>query len=134
MTCVASGNAGVQQLEQRAFDLLIADVLMPNGNGLMLMRAFSRAQPLARILAVSGGGNHLPGGLCLKIASRFGADAVLGKPFNRDQLMAAVALALQPTEFSYENEHATGIQRDGEASCRGFRSDPSDEMYRVPGL
>ena len=49
-----------------------------------------RVAPLTRVLAVSGGGNHLRATDCLAFAKGLGAHGVLMKPFNRAQLLAAV--------------------------------------------
>jgi CheY-like chemotaxis protein len=79
VTCVGYGASGAWVVKCQQFDVLITDVLMPNGRGLELMRAFTRALPADQILAISGGGQHLPARICMKIAWHFGAHALLGK-------------------------------------------------------
>jgi CheY-like chemotaxis protein len=71
-------------------DLVITDVLMPDGDGLEVITSLRRVAPLTRVLAVSGGGNHLRATDCLAFAKGLGAHGVLMKPFNRAQLLAAV--------------------------------------------
>lgn len=88
--CASSGQEVVRLLRSQKFDLIITDVLMPEGDGLEVIAEVKRAQPLARVLAISGGGSHLPANDCLKFAKGLGAHAVLLKPFNREQLLAAV--------------------------------------------
>ena len=98
VTCASSGTEAARMLGKQRFDLLITDVLMPDGDGLGLIGKFKAAEPAARILAISGGSKHLPAGLCIKFAAGFGAHAVLGKPFNRQQLLDAIGMALRSDE------------------------------------
>jgi CheY-like chemotaxis protein len=86
----SSGNEVIRMLREKAFDIIITDVIMPNGDGVEVIAEAKRVQPNARVLAISGGGHHLKAMDCLKIAKGLGANAVLLKPFNRDQLLAEV--------------------------------------------
>jgi CheY-like chemotaxis protein len=87
---VSTGQAATQLLKRRHFDLVITDIIMPDGDGLELILELKQASPDVRILAISGGGRHMQATDCLKMAKNLGAHAVLLKPFNRDQLSAAV--------------------------------------------
>ena len=91
---VASAQDATRCLRERRFDLVITDVVMPDGDGFELIAAFRKAQPETRILAISGGGRFLQGNDCLKIALGLGAHAVLMKPFSWDQLQAGIDQAL----------------------------------------
>ena len=91
--CATSGNAARRLLETQRFDVVVTDVLMPDGDGVELIEACKAAEPTARIVAISGGGKYMDGGSCLKIARGFGADAAVPKPFTRQELMAAIDLA-----------------------------------------
>lgn len=93
---VASAKEAAGLLLQHQFDLVVTDVLMPEGDGLDLIAQVRHAQPSACILAISGGGRYIPGDNCLKIAMDMGAHAALMKPFNREQLLAGVEKALAP--------------------------------------
>lgn len=75
-------------------DLAVVDLLMPQREGLETIQALRRGWPALKILAISGGGRL--GTLdFLTVATYFGADAVLAKPFDRAQLLAVVE-SLQP--------------------------------------
>ncbi|HUR59602.1 MAG TPA: response regulator [Opitutaceae bacterium] len=85
-----SGREIVRIVRERPVDLVITDVLMPDGDGLDAILALSRVRPTTRILAISGGGRMQPADACLRVAKGVGADAVLLKPFGRPQLLSAV--------------------------------------------
>lgn len=95
---VTAGSAteAIAALQQRSFDLVITDVLMPDGDGLDLITALKQAQPAARVLAMSGGGRYMEGDDCLRMARGLGARAIVMKPFNWEQLSASIAEALAP--------------------------------------
>jgi CheY-like chemotaxis protein len=93
-TCVVSATEAREILKGHTFDLIITDILMPEGDGVELIGEFRNTQPTGRILAISGGGRYIGSDNCLNIASGLGAHAVLMKPFNYDQLLAAIARAL----------------------------------------
>jgi len=80
----------LETLEQIDFELLITDMLMPEMDGVELINSIRRIKPDQRIMAMSGGG-LAPRESYLQIASMYGVTAVLAKPFNRDQLLKAVA-------------------------------------------
>lgn len=96
VTCVNSGGELVKLLRTREFDLVITDIIMPDGDGLEVIVELKRSHPTVRILAISGGGNYLRAADCLKVARGIGAHAVLLKPFNRERLIEAVQEALLP--------------------------------------
>lgn len=90
-----SGREIVRIVRERPVDLVITDILMPDGDGLDAILAINRAQPSLRILAISGGGRSQPADACLRVAKGVGADVVLLKPFRRAQMLAAVERAMR---------------------------------------
>lgn len=93
---VVVGNAreACEAMARQAFDLVITDVLMPDGDGLDLITELRKKQPNARILAMSGGGRYLEGSDYLKLAKGLGAHAAMMKPFTWQQLQDAIQVAL----------------------------------------
>ena len=91
-TVVIVGNAGEAHdaMKKTSFDLVITDVLMPEGDGLDLITELKKVQPKARILAISGGGRYLEGSDYLKLAKGLGAHSALMKPFTWQQLQDAI--------------------------------------------
>jgi DNA-binding response OmpR family regulator len=87
----ADGREGVEQYRTKATDLVITDLYMPNQEGLETIREFRTRFPEVAIIAMSGKDAAVT---MLSIAQKFGAVAVLHKPFLTDELIAAVAKAL----------------------------------------
>ncbi len=96
VTSVANATEARKVIKQQRFDLVVTDVLMPEGDGIQLMKEMKEAQPGARILAISGGGRYIESDNCLKIARGFGAHAAVMKPFNREQIFAGIGQAFAP--------------------------------------
>lgn len=89
VVCADDATQAMEEIEQKQFDLLITDMLMPNMDGVELINSVRRAKPGQRIMAISGGG-CAPRESYLQIAAMYGVSGVLAKPFNRDQLLQAV--------------------------------------------
>jgi CheY-like chemotaxis protein len=91
---VDSAQAAIRLLGQQPFDLVITDVVMPDGDGFELIAAIRKAQPNTRIVAISGGGKYLEGNDCLRMARGLGAHAVVMKPFTWEQLQVGIEVAM----------------------------------------
>ena len=90
---VVEADGGVQAealLGKQDFDLVITDVLMPEVDGIELIKVTKQRQPKARTLAISGGSRDIPAKWSLKMTQMFGADRSLYKPFSNDELLGAV--------------------------------------------
>jgi CheY-like chemotaxis protein len=85
-----TGNEAIEWLKTGHFDVVVTEVLLPDGDGLDIIK-FSRKSGLPhRIIAMSGGGSYLTRLDCLKLAKLLGAHAVSLKPMTRQQLLSAV--------------------------------------------
>lgn len=88
-----NGRIGVRLCQQHRFDLVITDMLMPEGEGIETIGELRERSPAIRILAMSGGGAR--GNLSiLADAKRFGATLTIPKPFGHGELLGAVTAAL----------------------------------------
>jgi CheY-like chemotaxis protein len=90
---VNSGRELLKAVREQPIDLVITDIVMPDGDGHDAIATLSRLHPTVRVIAMSGGGNSMPTDPGLRLAKGLGADALLPKPFTKDQLLAAVAKA-----------------------------------------
>ena len=96
VTCVSTGREAVRILRTMHVDLVITDVLMPDGDGIEVITELKRAQPSVRVIAMSGGGKHLGATECLRLASGLGAHGILTKPFTHEQLSEVVSQQFCP--------------------------------------
>jgi CheY-like chemotaxis protein len=88
-----SGVEATRECQRGAPDLLITDLIMPDKDGLELIRELRRDGVACPIVAMSGGGRTRPG-MYLKMAGSLGASTVLAKPFGFAQLSEAIDGAL----------------------------------------
>lgn len=88
-----NGIQGLKMFRAEQSDLVITDIVMPEKEGLDTIRDLRRDFPSARIIAMSGGLAN-DSRLYLLMAEKFGARAVLAKPFPIEELYLAVNSAL----------------------------------------
>lgn len=88
----ADGEQGFRMFREHAenLDLIIVDIIMPNKEGIETIGDIRRSHPSVKILAISGGGRVKPE-TYLPIAERIGASGTLAKPFDREELLAAIS-------------------------------------------
>lgn len=99
VTVAADAESGLGELRRELPDLAIVDVIMPGVDGVEMIRRIRREFAALPVIAISGGGNFEVSGYrpeairtqaYLAAATKAGADAVLPKPFNLGELLAAV--------------------------------------------
>ncbi len=93
VTSTGNGREGITMVQQAPFELVITDLIMPDTDGLELIQELNRLTPSVRVLAISGGG-RVNANEYLTVARKFGASAVLAKPFSTAELREAIAQAL----------------------------------------
>ena len=86
----SSGRQVVKLVEEQSFDLLVTDILMPDGDGWGAIAEVHRRHPNTRILAISGGAREMPASAVLRVAKHAGALGFLAKPFSRPEFLDAV--------------------------------------------
>ncbi|MBM3600940.1 MAG: response regulator [Alphaproteobacteria bacterium] len=89
----ANGVLGLRQFDAGDFDLVITDIVMPEKEGIETILHIRRIKPGQKILAISGGG---PSGNLhyLQSAKTLGADEVLTKPFDAEELSQAIRVCI----------------------------------------
>jgi DNA-binding NtrC family response regulator len=89
----SNGQEGLALYRNSPTDLIITDLIMPEKEGIETIIEIRREFPLAKIIAISGGGRV--GAMdFLPLARRLGAARTLAKPFEREQLVEAVTEVL----------------------------------------
>ncbi len=83
------GREGLWRYQASPPALVITDILMPEKEGLEIIRDLRRDNPEVKIIAISGGGRT--GNLnFLEIAAKLGAQRTLQKPFGLRELLQTV--------------------------------------------
>ena len=93
VTSAGDAQSGISRFAELNPDLVIVDILMPGKEGIATILELREANPDARILAMTGGGNFAAGDV-LRIAELLGADNGLKKPFAPATLLATVKSCL----------------------------------------
>ena len=83
------GDVGMSLQEEKPFDLIITDIIMPNKEGIAVITDLKGLYPDSKIIAISGGGRIVPNDY-LGIAEKLGADRTLSKPFERKKLIDTI--------------------------------------------
>ena len=96
VTCVPDGNAALAALEERPYDLLLTDVVMPDLDGIALSLKVAKDYPDTAILIMSGYANQRQRAHNLD----FLVDEVISKPFTLEEISACVNKALERKQAS----------------------------------
>ncbi len=89
----SDGAAALRVYRERSRDVVITDIVMPDMEGLDMMRALRAHDLDVKIIAMSGGGFGRADDY-LKLAQKLGATRVLKKPFSGAEIVALVAEVL----------------------------------------
>ncbi len=80
----------LQDAERKEFDLAIIDIFMPGMGGIEGISKIRECSPDVKILAISAGYGDMDKMKALQAASMQGADMTLAKPFEEEELLAAI--------------------------------------------
>jgi DNA-binding NtrC family response regulator len=97
----ADGTGGFQALQAQPVDLVLTDVRMPEMDGLELLARIKSMQPDLPVIMLTAHGTINSAVEAMKL----GAFDYLTKPFNREQLKAAVRKALEVAALTTENRY-----------------------------
>lgn len=86
----SSGMDATSMLDERDFDLMITDLVMPEKSGIDLIMEIKEKQPDLTIIAISGGGGINGRFDYLPIAQLIGADNIIRKPFSVAEIKQTV--------------------------------------------
>ncbi len=88
-----NGNDAIKMIQYNHIDVLITDIVMPECDGMEILRFARGRLPDVRIIAISGVTNA---DIYLTMAHDLGADAILQKPFKNRQLLDTMAGLISP--------------------------------------
>lgn len=88
LVCVSNGLRALEKVREDRPDLVLADAVMPEKNGYEVCEAIKGDPATARIPVVLLSGTFEP--FDRERAERIGADAIVSKPFDSQQLLAQV--------------------------------------------
>lgn len=87
----ADGEQGLEALKSTgALSVIVTDIMMPRKDGFEVIAAVKKSFPAVKVIAMSGGGKA--GTIdVLELAEKSGADVVMPKPVDIDELEKVVA-------------------------------------------
>lgn len=90
----SSGKEAIKALRAGAFDLIVSDIWMPEMDGIALLKEMRGAGNDIPVVVISGCAPNSPLTYTAPLAATFGANIVVYKPFEKDELLRAVASVL----------------------------------------
>ncbi|MEQ8225957.1 MAG: response regulator, partial [Candidatus Eremiobacterota bacterium] len=85
----SDGREGIILQKERAFDLVITDIIMPEKEGIETIIELRKSFPDLKIIAMSGGGS-MRSGTYLEVADALGADCTIEKPFSKNKILSVI--------------------------------------------
>ena len=92
LVCVSNGQRALEKVREERPDLILADVVMPERNGYEVCESIKGNPATAKIPVVLLSGTFEP--FDRERAERIGADAIVSKPFDSQQLLSQVEALL----------------------------------------
>jgi two-component system response regulator CpxR len=143
LTLAHSGTQGLALLAQDDYDLVLLDLMLPDGNGLDLLKQYRQRSRRPVIMFTAHGGET-----DRVLGLEFGADDYLAKPFSPRELKARITAVLRRFEEVPDTarpalalgavslDAATGVLRmgDSEIPLTGAEQRILEILMRTPGL
>ncbi|HYG90708.1 MAG TPA: response regulator [Azospirillum sp.] len=90
---VVEANDGLVCLDlvkRQDFDAIVLDMMMPGIDGIETVRRLRASGCGAALIAMSAGAEDFPASISLKMSEMHGADRLLFKPFDNEELLAVI--------------------------------------------
>ncbi|MBI9085362.1 MAG: sigma-54-dependent Fis family transcriptional regulator [Desulfobacterales bacterium] len=113
----ASADEALQELARMPYDLVISDLVMPDADGVELLRRVHRQWPELPFILITAYGSVESAVAAMKE----GADDYLIKPLHRDELLVVVARLLENTRIKASHARMLEAQKE-EFSFQNIRS------------
>jgi DNA-binding NtrC family response regulator len=101
VTTAASGEEGIEAAQERPFDLVMLDLMLPGKDGLAILKKFTQESPDTVIVMVTAYASIEDA----VAATKSGAFDFLTKPFKNDELMLVIKNGLEKQRLLSENLH-----------------------------
>lgn len=121
----ATGKQALVKLKAGKFDAVISDIWMPEMDGIAFLKAVRGSGNKIPVVVISGGAPNAPLTYTAPLASTFGANVVLYKPFEKAELLSALARA---TLFPCSRP-ATSVRRP--IGSRALGSIPATDRFSI---
>ena len=95
----ASGREAIRLFEATPMEIVITDLIMPEVEGIEVIKALRVIDPSVKVIAMSGGG-RISSQCYLAIARGMGAHRTLEKPFSHQDLLKAIAEVSESKQIS----------------------------------
>ncbi len=109
-----TGRSALDSFNQKMFDLLVADLRLPDIDGMEVIKQVKRRRPDTEVLVITGYSTVTTAVEAMKL----GASDYLSKPFTEDEFLSAVKGALVTKEFSVPESAAVALESLPEDSLR----------------
>jgi DNA-binding NtrC family response regulator len=93
-----TGQSALDQFHQKVFDLLVADLRLPDIDGMEVIKQVKEEQPETEVVVITG----FPSVTTAVKAMKIGAFDYLPKPFTEEELKTVVESALSKEEMTRE--------------------------------
>lgn len=90
-----NGREALQYFEQDRPNLVVTDLIMPEGEGIELIRQLRKKHPALKIVAISGGSRFITPDSQLTTAAHLGADLTFAKPLDRATFLGGIRKLLE---------------------------------------
>lgn len=89
-----NGKAALDKLSNNTYDLVVSDIWMPEMDGIALLKEIRGEGNDVPVVVISGGAPNAPLTYTAPLASTFGANAVIYKPFEKEELLKTIDAVL----------------------------------------
>jgi signal transduction histidine kinase len=118
----ASLQEAQQKIQAQSFDLVLLDIMMPDGRGMDLLDPIQEQDPETVIIIITG---YATIELAVE-AIKGGAYNFIAKPFTPDQLLITVGQGMEKRALSLEARRLQAIEQEAEALAQA-----QEEMERL---
>ena len=99
VTLTATGEEGLQKIEDSPFDVVLLDVSLPDRNGLEMLPEIRRRDPNLSVILITAYGSID----MARAAFKSGALDFITKPWSNDELVGQITLAIEGRRLREEN-------------------------------